>query len=108
MKFFDRKRKYVYFSSMDSQVKTANHYDVFTFNSEALEHNAECIGTFYSKNYAQLFTMLPAVIDELYESRSVFRDIAVYTKNQSAAFQAGNIDKLLEILSRIVSGVNNE
>lgn len=61
MKFFDRKREFVYFSDLDARINTTHHYDVFTYSSEEFERSAEYVGTFAKKKYARAFCLLPRV-----------------------------------------------
>lgn len=102
MKFFNRKREFVYFCNLDSRVKTMNHYDVFMFGTELSDHSAEHIATFDTKNYAQLFTLFPVIYRELHGARM---DLALVEKNNKAYARAKSIDELITCIDGILSEV---
>ena len=68
MKFFNRARKFVYFSNLDARVNTVEHYDVFAFEQDQLDSNgAEYVGTFAKRQHAQFFVQLPRIYEVLHD-----------------------------------------
>lgn len=102
MEFFDRKREFVYFCNLDSRVKTMNHYDVFMFGTELSDHSAEHVATFDTKNYAQLFTLFPAIYRELHGAKM---DLLMIENSGKAYTRAKSIDELITCIDDILSEV---
>ena len=99
MKFFDRKKQYIYFSDMDSCVKTTHHYDMFALGTDEFDHSSTHIATFDTKKYAELFLEIPNMYDGLNDA---FRTLAENSENLESMYCAGRVKELLTRINKIL------
>ena len=99
MKFFDRKREFIYFSDIDRRVKTTHHYDIFLRGTDDTDHSHKHIGVFDFKKYAELFTRVPEMYNGLNDA---LRTLADNSDNLEAMYCAGRVNELLTRINKIL------